>query len=316
LRNPPGGRYNGFASGNRQEDRVAVRSMTGFGAATFEAGGAAYACTVRSVNRRHVEVAVRLPSELAALEPAVRSRVQAACGRGDVSVVIERDRSKGARRLEVDEAAARALADAGRRVAAAAGLAGDVSLSFLLGSPDVLKTAAEVDANDAAVRDAAMGGLEAALAALDGMRRTEGEALERDVRARIDALRLAVDGIEKEAAAAAKVLGERSIAKTKALAEAAEVTLDAQALANAVTALAERLDIAEELSRLRAHFAQFDSIVASEPPHGRRLDFLCQEMGRELSTSSAKAGSAAASHLSVDARAELERIREQLANVL
>ena len=86
-----------------REGDVAVRSMTGFGASTFEAGGAAYACTIRSVNRKHVDVAVRLPVELAALEPAIRSRVQAVCSRGDVSVVLERDRSKGARRVDVDE---------------------------------------------------------------------------------------------------------------------------------------------------------------------------------------------------------------------
>lgn len=295
---------------------MSLRSMTGFGASVFEAGGAAYAATVRSVNRRHVEVAVRLPAELAALEPTVRSRVQAVCGRGDVAVVIERDRSKGASRLEVNEVAARTLAEAARRVAAAAGIPADVPLSFLLGAPDVLRTTVTADPGDAAVRDAVMGGLEEALTALDGMRRTEGAALEQDVRGRIDALRQAVEGIEREAAVATTVLTERAVAKAKALALAADLALDQQALANAVSSLAERLDVAEEMSRLHAHLVQFDAIVASEPPHGRRLDFLCQELGRELSTSSAKAGSAAVSHLSVDARAELERIREQLANVL
>ena len=124
------------------------------------------------------------------------------------------------------------------------------------------------------------------------------------------------EAIEREAAAAATVLTGKAIARAKALAEAADLSVDAQSLANAVASMAERLDIAEELSRLRAHLAQFATMVATEPPHGRRLDFLCQEMGRELSTSSAKANSAAVSHLCVDARAELERIREQLANVL
>jgi uncharacterized protein (TIGR00255 family) len=290
--------------------------MTGFGASTFEAGGAAYACTIRSVNRKHVDVAIRLPNELAALEPAIRSRVQAVCGRGDVSVVLERDRSKGARRLDVDEAAARALADAARRVAAAAGIRGEVPLSYLLGSPDVLKTTVEADAGDETVRAGVMQGVEEALTALDGMRQIEGAALERDIAGRIDALHLATEGIRREAAAATIVLTERAIAKMKALADGAGVVLEPQALANAVASLAERLDVAEELSRLGMHLVQWKAIMASEPPHGRRLDFLCQELGRELSTSSAKANSAAVSHLSVDARAELERIREQLANVL
>jgi uncharacterized protein (TIGR00255 family) len=290
--------------------------MTGFGAATFEAGGAAYACTIRSVNRKHVDVAIRLPQELAALEPAIRSRVQAVCGRGDVSVVLERDKSKGARRLDVDEAAARALADAARRVAAAAGIKAEVPLSYLLSSPDVIKTTVEADAGDEAVRDAVMAGVEQALTAMDGMRVVEGAALERDIAARIDALRLATEGIRREAAAATVVLTGRAIAKITALAHAAEVVLEPQAMANAVASMAERLDVAEELSRLAMHLVQWDAIVASEPPHGRRLDFLCQELGRELSTSSAKANSAAVSHLAVDARAELERIREQLANVL
>ncbi len=295
---------------------MAVRSMTGFGAATFEAGGAAYGCTIRSVNRKHVDVAIRLPQELAALEPAIRSRVQAVCGRGDVSVVLERDKSKGARRLDVDETAARALADAARRVAAAAGIQAEVPLSYLLASPDVIKTTVEADAGDETVRDAVMAGVEQALTAMDGMRVIEGAALERDIAARIDALRLATEGIRREAAAATVVLTGRAIAKITALAHAADVVLEPQAMANAVASMAERLDVAEELSRLAMHLVQWDAIVASEPPHGRRLDFLCQELGRELSTSSAKANSAAVSHLAVDARAELERIREQLANVL
>jgi len=299
-----------------REDDVAVRSMTGFGASTFEAGGAAYACTIRSVNRKHVDVAVRLPVELAALEPAIRSRVQAVCSRGDVSVVLERDRSKGARRVDVDETAARVLADAARRVAAAAGIDGDVSLSFLLSSPDVLRTTVEADASDETVRDAVMTGVEEALTALDRMRQVEGTALEQDIAGRIDALCLAVEGIRREAAAATVVLTERAIGKMRALAHAADVVLEPQAMANAVASLAERLDVAEELSRLDMHLVQWKAIMASDPPHGRRLDFMCQELGRELSTSSAKANSAAVSHLSVDARAELERIREQLANVL
>ena len=231
-----------------REGDVAVRSMTGFGASTFEAGGAAYACTIRSVNRKHVDVAVRLPVELAALEPAIRSRVQAVCSRGDVSVVLERDRSKGARRVDVDETAARVLADAARRVAAAAGIDGNVSLSFLLSSPDVLRTTVEADASDETVRDAVMTGVEEALTSLDQMRQVEGTALEQDIAGRIDALCLAVEGIRREAAAATVVLTERAIGKMRALAHAADVVLEPQAMANAVASLAERLDVAEELS--------------------------------------------------------------------
>lgn len=295
---------------------MGIRSMTGFGASTFEAGGTAYACTVRSVNRRHVDVAVRLPPELAALEPAVRARVQAVCGRGDVAVAIERDRVRPARRLEVDEAAARSLADAARRVAAAAGIQAEVPLSFLLGSAEVWRGGGDAESGEDTIPAAAMAGLDAALHALEAMRATEGEALERDLRGHLAALAGAVDGIRREAGSAAAALHEKAVARARALAEAADLSLDAQALANAVTALAEKLDISEEMARLQAHLAQFDAVLSGDSPQGRRLDFLCQEMGRELSTASAKAGSAAASHLAVDARAGLERIREQLANVL
>ena len=296
---------------------MGLSSMTGFGAATFEAAGARYAVTVRSVNRRGLELTLRVPPELQAVEPAIRGLLTDACGRGEVVLIIERDRSGPAvLRAEVDEDAARVLYEGYRRVALAVGATGEIPLGVLLSSQDVVRIQrgpAEVSGEEG---EPVLAGVRAALADLERMRRTEGAALERDVRGRLAAIRAALVLIHQEEPAARQAALERAIIRAKALAEAAGMNADPAALANALASLAEKADFSEESARLDAHLAQVDAVLASDPPHGRRLDFLCQEVMREIGTLSAKAASAVVSHVAVDVKADVERIREQIANVL
>jgi len=133
---------------------------------------------------------------------------------------------------------------------------------------------------------------------------------------RLDAIRAAVDRIRVEAPAANRALLDRAAQRARQVAAAASVEADPAALANAIAGLAEKADIAEELSRLDAHLGQAASVIDSPAPHGRRLDFLCQEMMREIGTLGAKAQSTAVSHLVVDVKADIDRIREQAANAL
>jgi uncharacterized protein (TIGR00255 family) len=290
--------------------------MTGFGASEFEAGGARYACSVRSVNRRGFDLSLKVPPELAAAEIPIRAAVQEACSRGEATVTIDRLRTASGLRAEVDEDAARALWEGYRRVAAAVGSKAAVPLDVLLSSPDVVRLVRGPASATPEVVAAVLAGVSSALADLDTMRRTEGAALERDVRGRFDAIRAGLGRIREEEPAARKALAERAVARARAVAEAASMDADPGSLAMAVASLAEKADFSEEAARLDAHLAQVDAVLASEPPHGRRLDFLCQEVMREIGTLSAKASSPVVSHIAVDVKAELERVREQLANVL
>lgn len=293
-----------------------LQSMTGYGTATFGAGASRYVCTARSVNRRVLELTLRLPPELGPCEPAIRSLVQETLGRGEVVIAIERERGSTPVRVEVDEDAARALWEGFRKVAAAVGAVAEPPLSALLASPDVVRVVR--DEPDAAgdLPEAVVTGVRAALAGLIAMRTREGIELERDVTGRLDSIQASVAWIRTEAPAANRALLDRAAQRAGQIAAAAGVDADPAAIANAIASLAERADISEELSRLDAHLLQFRAVLDSPPPHGRRLDFLCQEMMREVGTLGAKAQSTAVSHRVVEVKAEIERIREQVANVL
>lgn len=294
---------------------MALISMTGFGTSTFDAGDGRYECTVRSVNRRTLDVTIRLPPEFTAMEPAIRRPVQVACGRGDVLLVVERVGSTGQREVHVDEEAARALYGAYRKVAAAVGSEEEVPLSALLSASEVVSLhRGRSPSTD--VTEEVLGGIGAALDDLEATRAREGQALERDVLSRLGAIRSSWNQVREELPRLNQALLDRAAARASVLAEAAGVDAEPSALATALASLAEKADVSEEISRMEAHSAEFESLVAGDGPHGRRLDFLSQEMMREVGTTAAKCQNAQVSHLVVEIKAELERIREQLANVL
>jgi uncharacterized protein (TIGR00255 family) len=161
-----------------------------------------------------------------------------------------------------------------------------------------------------------MAGVRAAVADLDAMRRREGLALEADIGARMAGIQERVGRVKAAAATASAALMERAAVRARAIAIGAQVELDPSALASALVSMADKADVCEELARLEAHVTRMAEVLGSPPPHGRRIDFLCQEMMREIGTLAAKAQSTAVSHEVVEIKSEIERIREQTANVL
>ncbi|MBL6975083.1 MAG: YicC family protein [Deltaproteobacteria bacterium] len=294
---------------------MALVSMTGFGTSTFDAGDGRYECIVRSVNRRTLDVTIRLPPEFTAMEPTIRRPIQVACGRGDVLLVLERVGSTGRREVHVDEEAALALHDAYRKVAAAVGSSEDVPLSALLSASEVVSLHRGRSPSTDVTQDV-IAGIGKALEDLGGTRAREGQALERDVMSRLGAIRDSWDRVRGELPLVNQALMDRAADRARALAEAAGVDVEPSVLATALASLAEKADVSEEVSRMEAHVTEFESLVEGAGPHGRRLDFLSQEMMREVGTTAAKCQNARVSHLVVEIKAELERIREQLANVL
>jgi uncharacterized protein (TIGR00255 family) len=289
-----------------------IRSMTGFGSARGSAAGEELDVEIRSVNHKYCEVKVRLPRELAALEVDATKAVRERLARGGVDVSVRRAGAAGSVAPRVDAALAEAYARAFAEVKARLGLEGPVTVADVVGAEGVVRL--EERALDfGAAREALRGALSSALDALLAMRVREGEALGRDLAARLDAV--------EELVARAAALVPQAVEHHRArLAErVAELTrgigLDPARLAQEVALLADRTDVTEEVTRLRSHLSLARALLAGAEPAGRKLDFLVQEMHREVNTIGSKSQSAEIAAIVVSAKAEVERMREQVQNV-
>jgi len=291
-----------------------LRSMTGFGAAAGEApAGAAVRVEVRSVNHRHLALKLRLPEALAALEPEVEARVRARCERGSISLNASLEGGRDGAVARVDRRAARALKLELEALAGELGLAPELSLDTLATLPGVLVAASgEPAAEDLA--GAFLARVEEALEALLAMRAREGEALAVDLRRHAAALREFVTRIGTRmplVQAAHKAALERRIQELVG----ARLSLQPADLAREVALLCDKLDVSEELARLASHLDQLDGLLSKGGRVGRQLDFLVQELLREVNTIGSKCSDAEAAHLVVEAKTNVERLREQVQNI-
>ena len=289
-----------------------IRSMTGFGSGRAATGGEEVVVEVRSVNHKFCEVKVRLPRELNSIELEITRAVKDRLARGGVEVTVRRAGPGGAMAPRVDAALAEAYARAFAEVQARVGLHGQVSLSDIISAEGVVRLddrEADVDAARAAAEKA----LILALEALTAMRVREGEALRRDLDARLATVEALVARVEVLAPVAVEHhqarLAERVLELTRG------VPIDQGRLAQEIALLAERTDVAEEVTRLRSHLGQARQLLGSGEPAGRKLDFLVQEMHREANTIGSKSQHADISTVVVGLKAEIERMREQVQNV-
>jgi uncharacterized protein (TIGR00255 family) len=290
-----------------------LKSMTGFGAGRARVGDEEFSVELRSLNHKFCEVKARLPRELSALEPAVSKQVKDRLARGAVEMLARRQTATASGTVPtVDVALAREYARAFRELADAMGVPADISWVQVATQPGVMKLeekGMDVESATQAVQSA----LEQALAALEQMRRVEGEAIYADLDARLKL----IEGWSREVAALApKAVEEYRQRLAERVADLARgITVDPQRLAQEVAVFAERTDIAEEVTRLASHLEQFRALMTGTEPSGRRMDFLVQEMHREVNTTGSKSQHAEISARVVSMKAEVERIREQVQNV-
>ena len=286
-----------------------VRSMTGFGAATREAGGAVAQVEARSVNNRHLTVSMRAPAAFDARQAELEALVRARLQRGTVTVTISVRAPRNAAPSRINAAVVK---DYARQLAEADLPTSPDVIGQLLRLPGAIEDAPPATFGEeefSLVREA----LEAALGALLEMREREGAALhaELDVGA-IDIERLAglVASRVPAAVAAAKARLEERLA-----ALLGDTALTPELVAREVAVLADRTDVAEEVARLASHVAQWRDALREGGPIGRRLDFLAQEMGRETNTIGSKSQDEALARAVVDMKVAIERLKEQAANV-
>ncbi len=286
-----------------------VRSMTGFARQGIETPEGELTLELRAVNHRYLDLQFKLPEELRAAEPALRTAIGGAVGRGKVECGIFLKRSRGERtQVNLNKSALQGALTLIAEAREAAGELGPVNPIELLRWPNVLE---EPPIETTALTDTALGLLDQALDEFNRMRAREGERMKALILERVDNIaQIASDvaGRRTEVVAAAE---QRIRSKIEALA----VEVDSARLATEVAVLAQKLDVDEELDRLQSHLVEVRDVLASDEPVGRRLDFLMQELNREANTLASKAADAATTSASVDLKVFIEQMREQIQNV-
>ncbi|HET7291870.1 MAG TPA: YicC/YloC family endoribonuclease [Vicinamibacteria bacterium] len=290
-----------------------IRSMTGYGQASLETDSLRAAVSVRSLNHRYLEVGLNLSRRVQALEPEIKALVQGRLARGKVDVSLRATFPDGDATVVPRQRVIAGAVTALRAVRDEYSLSGSVGVAELARFPGAFEVLEEQDALDEGSRRALLGLVESALGELETMRMTEGARLETELRRLVEAVEAAVGQIER-------LQDEGKAARREALAQkarelVAELGLeDGRLYAEAIRA-ADRLDVAEELQRLRSHAALARELLGSKEPQGKRLDFVAQELVREANTIGSKAAQAAVSHAVIALKAEIERLREQVQNV-
>ena len=294
-----------------------IRSMTGFAAVSRENGGDKVSVTLKSVNHRFLDLQIKAPHMLAPMEQRIRALLQQRLTRGrvEISVFVERTAAP-AREVILDERLLARLSEVIESAKARGLISGSLTISDALRVPQMLEVraageAAGVVPDDIAVLvDDAMG---AAIDALLMMRDQEGRFLAGDLSARLATIGTLVDQLEHLAQEGQSRLAERLKERLTSL--PSDVTGDAALLAQEVVRFVARSDVDEEIVRMRGHIDHWQGLAGGAEPCGRKLDFLLQEMNREINTIGSKADGPRATETVIAAKAELERLREQVQNV-
>jgi len=290
-----------------------MKSMTGYGRGECSRNGMKFTVELNSVNRKQNDISINLPHELVELEPRIRDGINARISRGRLNVVVAYHLgSKTAQHIEIDHALAKAYVRAAHQLAKEMKIAEGLTVDALFKTPGVVKIT-ESMINLEAVWPSVEQALQKALDALVKMREKEGRFLRDDLLKRLKSFSEKVEKIRGHAPEVVKRYQQQLQERIKAA--GVELPVDDERLLKEVVFFADRSDITEELTRLDSHLQQFHSNLDSKEPVGRTLDFLVQEMGREVNTIGSKANDATISQTVVQCKAELEKIREQVQNI-
>ena len=290
-----------------------MNSMTGYGRGEAARGGAKFTVEISAVNRKQAELSLYLPRELDALESRARDEINAKVSRGRIAARVQWTAKSGDRaQVEIDRNLAKEYAREYRKLATDLKLGGEVSLDTILRAPGVLQTSEE-DLDVESLWTPLRTAVRAALKELLAMRAREGGNLKKDLQKRIDALQKSVKAVKRQAP---KTMRRHREALLDRLNQSGlDLKLDDERVLKEVAMFADRIDISEELTRLESHFGQFTDYAKAKGPVGRTLDFLSQEMNREVNTIGSKANDPVISRVVVAMKSELEKFREQVQNV-
>jgi uncharacterized protein (TIGR00255 family) len=297
---------------------IMIKSMTGFASVTQEDERATMAVTIRTLNHRYLDLQLRIPQALASVEPDVRALVAQRVGRGRVELSLSLQlRQTPAVEVEFNEAFGAALSAAVEQARERGLVTGTLTPGDLLRLPQALTIRERQLDHDETVENELTGRARAAiseaLADLDTMRTREGDHVRVDLDQRRAAVAEMVERIATAADEGRTAMEQRLSERVREL--RVQLQADETAVAQEIVKMAARSDISEEVTRFRGHVAHWTALAESAEPCGRKLDFLLQEMNREVNTMGSKADGLRVSEIIIAAKAELEKMREQVQNV-
>jgi len=291
-----------------------IHSMTGFGEAAIDQGGLAFHVSIRSVNNRYFKPSLRLPEEMSFLEPTLEQVLRKRVTRGSVTLRLDvRDLSETAAQ-PVNLAAIRHYVEQLRTV-----MDGEkhftIDLATLATLPGVCQPQDISESQREDIEALVVELTDKAAARLTEMRAVEGRALATDLKQHCEAVRKSLAAIAERGGGVVEEYRKRLMQRVEQLIAGSNVTLAQDDLVREVAVFAERSDISEEITRLRSHLEQFEAAFSLPEPAGRKLDFISQEMLREANTIGSKAGDASIARHTIEIKAAIDRIKEQVQNV-
>ncbi|MBN1548640.1 MAG: YicC family protein [Syntrophaceae bacterium] len=291
-----------------------IKSMTGYGKAEALIDGRKYAVEIRSLNHRYLEISLRLPGSLSVLETEIKRRIGERFSRGRIEVAIRVDTNGNMEegKLELNLPLIRNYYTLMQRLRDEFQLQGEVSLEHLTGFKDVF-TPAEVEVDMTLISEHIEIVLDQAVDLLMDMRKKEGGLLMTDLEERIRLIEGCLSVISERAPRCVQEYQRRLSERVREL--AGGVDIDAARLAQEVAIMADKSDVTEEIVRLNSHISQFHEMLNSENAIGRKIDFLIQEMNREINTIGSKTGDLEISRNVIEIKSELAKLREQVQNI-
>jgi uncharacterized protein (TIGR00255 family) len=291
-----------------------MKSMTGFGKREVLSQGTMVGVEIRSVNHRFCEIMARLPKTLSSMELDLKEQIKQVCERGrvEVMVTVNGGGSITKKVVQFDRDLARRYIQGLKELQRECQLSGTIDVNAVAGYRDLFS----VNEETAPIKDLSkvVAGLtQKALGDLEKMRKKEGTVLQKDLTQRLHAIEGRLRIVQQRIPLSLKASGMRLKARVAKLLEGQSVNMDR--VAQEIAMLTERADVTEELTRLHSHVAQFRAALKEKGPVGKRLDFLLQEMGREVNTIGSKANDGEISAEVVELKSELEKIREQVQNI-
>jgi uncharacterized protein (TIGR00255 family) len=297
------------------EDHTLIKSMTAFGRGEYELNNTLFSFEIKTLNNRYKEIILRMPNSLQELEEEIKGLISSRIKRGRVEASLQlskKDKENNAYNLDLNVPLLKSYLSIFRRMNDEFGLGETIRPDYLCQVKDMITMKPEeTDINEScsSVKTA----VEQALDSLDIMRAQEGKAIEDDFVLRLDLIEMHMNVIEERTPIVVEEYKEKLKNRVGALME--DIHVDENRLAQEIAIFASRCDITEEVVRTRSHLKQFRNYMSMDDSVGRRLDFLTQELNREINTISSKASDSLISTRAVEVKAELEKLREQIQNI-
>ncbi len=293
-----------------------IRSMTGYGRAEAVLGGRKYVVEIKSLNHRYLELSLRIPANLLPLEMEIKKKINEHLIRGKIDITIRRETYsgiEGSRLLEVNLPLVKNYYDLLIQLKDLFNLKEDITLDMMAGLKDVFIPLETLEDEITVLWEGLAGVLSNAIAALIDMRQKEGEVLGQDLKARLYLINEHLDEIDARAPQIVLEYQKRLVARIRELMDG--MVIDESRLSQEVAIMAEKSDITEEIVRFRSHIKQFFEMLKSPEAMGRKVDFLIQEMNREVNTIGSKSNDAEISCHVIEIKSELAKLREQVQNL-